>query len=424
MKDSIINKNDLLADKSITLCLCALMSYSSIAFFINLLFNFFVSPGFIWDTAILMGLIIIIISFSIRFIWKRITIDMIVLPIMLSLIVLISFFMNPLKVNYLIDIFFRLMFYAFPGYLWARSIRNYNIFHRYMKVNAIIIVSISIATYLLSIITDTIDLQYMVFSYNMLPGVIYILYLYIKTSKKRYLVLSIINIMIIFLGGARGPLFCIIGFVILFYFVNFHKYYKRIVVFSFGVLTSVFFYDKYHIILIGNISKLLSSYGIKSRTLDLIIQESFMDSSGRENYYSQIFQAIKQNPIKGLGVGGDGFLLQSIFNTTGTEYSHNLILEILAQYGVVFGSGIIIILMTILVFSLVKKGNNLQVDLICIFLPLGIIKLLGTGSYLYEPFFFILFGFAINVILVSSKGTKQLIGISENNKGLININLK
>ena len=95
----------------------------------------------------------------------------------------------------------------------------------------------------------------------------------------------------------------------------------------------------------------------------------------------------------GYGVYGDRVLLEGTIDS----YAHNLFLEWIIEYGLLFGG-----LMTLgygwLVGRSVFLAKNVYYSFFIVFLPTGLIQLLLSGSYLQQhPAFYIFLGLLIRM---------------------------
>ena len=111
--------------------------------------------------------------------------------------------------------------------------------------------------------------------------------------------------------------------------------------------------------------------------------------SGRLEIQKELIRQIKINPF-GYGLGGD-----RVF--TGW-YAHNIFLELIVQFGIFIGGFLCVFLVYIVISSLRKARAEMQIlSILLLFICTGLIKLLISGSYLIEPYFFLLLGFAISI---------------------------
>lgn len=149
---------------------------------------------------------------------------------------------------------------------------------------------------------------------------------YLHYRYKRDLVYAAITVFLIFVAGSRGPLVSI--FVLGLY--GMYKL-KNSKVVSFFIVTItllffpvLFFFDK----IIDFVGAVLDSMGLSSRTLAHFQANVIFDDSGRGVIYEQVYKALGEHPLLGLGAfGGE--------KTVGL--THNLFLDVMMNIGVVFG---------------------------------------------------------------------------------------
>ncbi|GAG27707.1 unnamed protein product, partial [marine sediment metagenome] len=98
------------------------------------------------------------------------------------------------------------------------------------------------------------------------------------------------------------------------------------------------------------------------------------------------FKEIVNKPLLGIGIEGDVRLAGG--------YAHNLFLELLADFGIIFGTIIIIILLFLIIKSLLTK-NKEKYRMIIIWLSLGFVSLMFSGTYMDTIGFWIFLGLLI-----------------------------
>ena len=117
--------------------------------------------------------------------------------------------------------------------------------------------------------------------------------------------------------------------------------------------------------------------------------------SGRENIYQLIIKAITDNPVLGIGIAGDRLLIGG--------YAHNLLLEVLVDFGLIIGSILIVTLLLLIAKNLLTKDSE-RYNMIIIWISLGLVPLIVSGSYLTNTNFWILLGLmASNVLSRNNK---------------------
>ena len=139
-----------------------------------------------------------------------------------------------------------------------------------------------------------------------------------------------------------------------------------------------------------------SSLGMSDRIFTLAMEGTFTQGENSSDERWMILNAIKnelsQNDFSSLwGHGFTGF-----WDKLG-GYPHNVIYEILLTFGLVFGSIIIIYLLSLFIRAYAKNQNASVRGLFLVLLICGFIKLLMSNTFLSEPFFFMLIGYCINV---------------------------
>lgn len=140
--------------------------------------------------------------------------------------------------------------------------------------------------------------------------------------------------------------------------------------------------NRYIDVLRGGFQRAVSFLDFESGSLNFAT-----GSSGRGTIYEYALEKIGERPLTGYGIYGYLYIGLS-------PYPHNIILEILLQYGVVLGIPLLAILL-VFELRLIKKGE---------FLQLGIsfyvyVNLMFSGSYTFNAFFWFLFVFAIAEML-------------------------
>lgn len=211
-----------------------------------------------------------------------------------------------------------------------------------------------------------------------------------REKKKRYYLLALISAMEVFLGGSRGPIiFMVVLFVILFvYKIQKSGFDKKIFLIGLSlVFIGIFAYIGFEGIcsIAGNI---LAQFGFgDSRTVQNLINGTISDDNGREELYLIAINMIKQNGLIGLGYGayGDRYVIRQAYIWVG--YCHNIILELMIDYGFIAG---LILTITIVANVLKMLFTNIEQDWKYLFLIFFIpsCKLLLSGSYWYSESFF------------------------------------
>lgn len=304
---------------------------------------------------------------------------------------------------------------SLPWYLIARSIKDYKIVLRYFQKVSFPISISCIILYVFFIRTGIYNLDYMSFSYMLLPAAVISTYVFIKEYNIFHALNVLACVIVIFIGGARGPLLCLFSFIVVFLLINITKFKTRIAIMisSLVALMSILIANSQNILLytVGIFRQL----GIESRSLSLLIAGNISSDNGRNQIQEYCQNLINQN-LSGVGFGVDRYYLYNFIGdiwsvdginkaTIFNSYPHSFYYEILLQFGVYIGSGMLAAFFIILLLALFGKADIEIKYLICIFIPLGIVKLFISSSYIYDSSFFVLFGLLINSLRFNGRKT-------------------
>ena len=287
------------------------------------------------------------------------------------------------QISNVINIFF----FSLPSFVYTLSLKDVSVFKSILVKASVINFIIGAALSILMLINAVSlnDNYSMSLSYYMLlPSIIFV-DRFIEDLKLKHLSLFILSISIIILIGARGPLICIAVFYILKLIKNrktqSNYFFHSLVI----IIGSTILVNMNHISLL--LYNKFLSYGIYSRTLYLLSRGGVY-LSGRESIFETALNTIYENPIVGVGFFGDRSIMGGI-------YVHNIILEILLNFGVIFGGIIIIILSFTIIHKLIVRKHQ-EYNILVIWISLGLVSFLYSGSYLTDYSFWIFMGVLFN----------------------------
>lgn len=219
--------------------------------------------------------------------------------------------------------------------------------------------------------------------------------LFVQESKTKLDILMIfIGIALIFMMGTRGPII-ILGLFISTYLLFFKKYRKH----NFFLKTIITIAIPIFLINIKWISliaiPIAMSLGFSTRVFDSIVDERFniKDSSGRDDIYGNVFEHLGSNEgVWGLGWGGDRLI------TIDNLWTHNFELEILVQFGWIFGGILLLILFSIFFKCLLKTRHKYAQSFLYVMIFAGLMELQLSSTYIRHPLFFVLIGYCISIL--------------------------
>lgn len=385
-------------ENQIIFSLCALLFIPGINNLINSLFSIGMSVNLPFLTPIsYIFMAVLSVFFLYRLILKR-----------RSFLILFSFFIIGSTISYLIypeirgviygspvDLVYspvnKLVFFCFPALLGVSCLEDYNkLFEKMVKWGkAVIVLGVLTFCYIYFIVGEV--LQYMVYSYFMLLPICIV---FESARTKRSLpdsALAVAGTVSIVLCGARGAVLSLFLYfvtrimVVSFKEINIKKVIKFFVISLAVILVFLFFYHETLNLLI----KFLDSIGVDSRFVNALLEDALIDDKGRSAISETVKKGIISNPF-GYGLYGDRYVV----GTFGGDYvyAHNILFELLCDFGVFFGSAIFICLIWRIGSVFFHLRGREEVKLILALIPYGLFQLLFSSSLLENIPFFVLFG--------------------------------
>ena len=227
----------------------------------------------------------------------------------------------------------------------------------------------------------------MFFGFAMITPTLIHLNEFYNSRKKWLLLLSIIEILAFIVYGNRSILLSVLFFV--FYKSLIEKRYKNIFrpILFFAALLFVYFRWED---IIATFIQLFQSLGMQSRTLEMAINGSITDVSGRNELWEKCWDMILDKPFFGWGLGGEFFTLANFNSQVAATHitaasAHNGLLQLLVELGLFFGS-IAIIIVVWPVFGLKKVKDPFAKDLILVFFSgYGITRMISADGFFIAP---------------------------------------
>lgn len=294
--------------------------------------------------------------------------------------------------------FFLLYYFSrdFVGYYLFSRLKNFKIF----QDNIFLILIVAVGYSLMIIVQGFDNASYMASSYNLIiPTCILVMY-GIKNFKMIYLIGGSVSFLTVFLYGARGALFCLGVGITLFLLWNLIK--EKVSVFNVILIACI---SGMVILVLLNYNEILRElYRLTgSRTIRLIMSGNIVNGYGRREIYNAFIFEICKEPLKYRGILADRVLAAEMMKqpiSRGT-YAHNIIYEIVYEYGLILGTAILFFLFLIIGTCIYKVIKNKNYDLFILYIsifPAGFCSLFFSGSYLTTHYFWILMGLTYNIL--------------------------
>ena len=286
---------------------------------------------------------------------------------------------------------FYIFFVTIISFVYSYNIENSEKFYKGIEKISKLVLLIGVITAIFIILKDTgynsmeIDQKYsMSFSYNLLMPLLVNVNEFVKKMKLLAFIKFVISLFIITILGARGPILCLIIFLLLrFIKIDLEFNTKSIVVYSSLIIFLVILLINFQSILfyLYNFSKY--KIGFESRTLYKMLFVDGVEFTGRKEIYRSMLEVIKKNPLLGVGFLGD----RNYF----IPYPHNIFIEILTQGGVFIGGLVSLFIIYMIIKSLIN-AVGIDYDLLIFWISMGIGPLLVSNTYVEFIGFWILLG--------------------------------
>ena len=238
-------------------------------------------------------------------------------------------------------------------------------------------------------------------AYNLLPSLLYLVYWAFEKRKIVYWVIAVISLPIIFIFGTRGPMLACAVFLAfeLFFKVFLNKSLLLKILFvgaGIFVFWLLFFSDAL-VQLAQFLSKKFEAYGFSTRIFDYFLEGDIAHSSGRDEIYDSAINAIFQSPAFGYGIMGDRVVTNAV-------YVHNIVLEFWCQFGLVFGTLLLGVVIIIPIRALyLERQNPSGFYFILMLACIVFTKLMLSGSYITEMYLFLLLGICMRYIRLNKR---------------------
>ena len=259
-----------------------------------------------------------------------------------------------------------------PTYIMLSILRDYDILLNQLCKTSKILGVVNLFLFALTRIANLdLGVYSMGFGYAcLIPSMFLILELF----KKRNLIgiLSLISLVLsIVTVGSRGPLLSLIFYVIiLFYKYNAsNKRYIKLVVFSLLLVVFCLLLNP----ILNNIINLLIRSGIQSRTLSLLARGT-IHLGNRDVIFRTLLDEIVLSPFSIRGINAEYAIVGG--------YAHNLILELIYQFGIIIGSIVVVFiaLMVMKTLRLQKLSKDTHAQICLAFMCSSIFALMVSGS--------------------------------------------
>ena len=233
-------------------------------------------------------------------------------------------------------------------------------------------------------------------AYNVLPSALYVLYYAFERAKFRYWAVAVMGIVLVLMFGTRGPILILMVFAA-YEFLSVVKnaksaFVKVVTVLMIALVLFFVFSEGYMIKAAEYMSELFGKLGFSTRIFDYFLEGEMTTSVGRENIAETLYQALAEKPLSGYGLMGDRIFVDS--------YAHKIYLELWVHFGVIFGTLILGFFVLVPVRAIFRSKDVEERDFVVMMFCAVFVKLMLSGSYLYEQNLYLLLGMSFTMIRV------------------------
>lgn len=305
-------------------------------------------------------------SLAIFFSWRRKPLRFLSVYSIVISIMIIHIFLFPQNTEYMKSAGLRFLLpMVIPSALCLTTIKNIDVAERALYHTswiAFILVLFYVLVYILG--GFLIESYNMSFSYGcLLPMVSF----YRHRTPLSYCI-SLFLLISVLAIGSRGAAIVFIAYII----YDIFQYNKKYTVVFLGLLIIGF-------LMLPFLSEGLDAIGIHSRTLSLLEEGSIDKDSGRGDIYKMFLQILDENALLGIGLFGDRVYLDGF-------YCHNILLEMLLDWGYLGVMVLWPIIFIIMLLTYLKSDKGNKNRIVCYTLVL-IGPLMASNSYLISPDF-------------------------------------
>lgn len=288
------------------------------------------------------GVILILIVYSLNSFISRIDYKIVFSIIITMLVIcfqLLLFPQNNAYFNQTLNVFFTT---CLPAFLFILALRDYDLLLKKLVRCSYFIGIVSSCVF----VADAVfSLKFfgdyaMGYSYACLLPILVIINDYFEKHNIWKLALIILSALNVVAFGSRGAVLCIGVFIILIFLKRCDSLRDKIIRLCIGVVLLILFLNFYQPVLIF-VDEILRGFGIHSRTLTVFINNA--NYLGREDIYDSLLRHVINDPFTIRGINADFLLVNT--------YSHNIILEILVEFGFILG----LVLLIALLFMVIKS---------------------------------------------------------------------
>lgn len=355
-------------------------------------------------------LVITLALFSIKYIMKVICIYDLLFGLSVVIFSLLTLLLNTPSTAYFVDYIWGLLLKCFPLYFVGKSFvrkseEDFRLFDKLTILSSFSVLTTVIVSLISGFSFEASWMDNQFIPYTLLPHIALVTASLFKKFRPIKGIIVLIGFSFMLFMGNKGSVisYIIYALVLIVYQTSSLKPKKRFFyIFLFISVIVLLFCTRLSDISLNALYQYAQSHGMSIRILSYLIGKSNLSNfdSGRISIQKILLVAIRQNPL-GYGLASDVFL------TGGENYAHNIIIELIVEFGV-FGGGSII---TLLIYRFIRalrisSDNWHMTKFLWLLFCVSFIKLLISGTYLSDTYFYMFLGCMAEINKVHAKNNK------------------
>lgn len=331
--------------------------------------------------------------------FKSFNLKKIYMYMLILTVYLINFMIFEPSRSYLLSIEMLLIYFFFIpiGIFIVSQIQNWNLALEVLKRFAYI--AIFLSTIGITIIGYSENVNYMEFSYSLLPFIVLVYFKFRETNSLFNLFVFFIAFYNILILGARAPVLFLILFIVV---LEFNKIRKKGIFYL--VVSLIFLLLIYMTYILMDDIFLNFLYQLEqttnSRFLTKMLDNQLIESDARSVLYTEAASALKYLGFGMYGLFGDRLIVNEI-------YVHNIFYEVFLSFGYILGIIFFSIFILIVAKILFTSKNSVNKYVALIFTTALFLRYLVSGSFVVEGNFYIYAAVLINLYYNSGRLTRN-----------------
>ena len=214
-----------------------------------------------------------------------------------------------------------------------------------------------------------------------------------QKKKLAYLFLFLFHMVLVLFGG-RQSLLIVVGFILVYTFYKMwfrNKMHAFLLLVFASVAFLVFLAIKDQIF--AMIASFLNAFNIQTRTLDKLISGELLNTDSRKPIFDAAVSIISKRGREPAGLLGDRYYLHQIVSWA--PHVHNIVYEILIDFGTFMGGTLIALLVLAMLRRLIH-GFIEKRTAILLMIILSVPHLMISGSFVFDCSFYLMIGLLMN----------------------------